>query len=478
MRTRTPAASLLAVLLAACSLAPRQAPVKVDIPAAWRELPAAERGSWKPARPSETVARGRWWTVFGDPVLDRLEDTAQQGNQTLQVMAARVSQARALTGVVSAQALPQVDAGAGVSRVRYSPVATSFSDAGPSATTSIWRGLVAASYEPDLFSRVSDSVRAARSDQQALEASARSVQLALQADVAQAYFGIRGAEAALAESAALTASRTRTLRLQERRLALGDVSRDTVAVAAAAVARARSDQAALERTRAQLEDALALLLGRPPARLQMEAGALPGSLPQVPPGLPSALLERRPDVAAAQTAMAGANARIGVARAAFFPAIHLTALAGQESADLRNLFDWSSRTWALGPITGTLATLPLFDGGRNRANLERARAAYEEAVASYRGQVLVAFSEVESALAALRTLQEQQAAAEDALEAAAEISRLAQARLKAGSVGQLEALEGERGLQAARLGEIQVRAARAGATVSLIRALGGGWEAP
>jgi outer membrane protein, multidrug efflux system len=203
---------------------------------------------------------------------------------------------------------------------------------------------------------------------------------------------------------------------------------------------------------------------------------LASAMPVIPAGLPSSLLERRPDIAAASRSMAAANARIGVAKAAFFPVINLTAQGGYESGELSDLFNWSSRTWALGPLLGTVLTLPIIDGGRNRANLERSYAVLEESVAGYRQQVLVAFAEVEDSLVDVRTLDEQRQAAREALASATRAFDIAQARYRAGATGYLDVIDAQRSLLAVQRLETQIRGARAGSTVALIRALGGGWS--
>jgi multidrug efflux system outer membrane protein len=200
-------------------------------------------------------------------------------------------------------------------------------------------------------------------------------------------------------------------------------------------------------------------------------------MPAIPAGLPSSLLERRPDIAAASRSMAAANSRIGVAKAAFFPVLNLTAQGGFESAELGDLFKWSSRTWALGPLVGTILAMPLIDGGRNRANLDRSYAVLEESVASYRQQVLVAFAEVEDNLANVRTLDDQAQATRDAVASASRALRIAQVRYNAGATGYLDAIDAQRSLLSMQRLETQIKGARATSTVALIRALGGGWNA-
>ena len=451
---------LLVLLLAGCSMAPRLEQPAVEVPADYK---------WKVAQPGGAAQpRGEWWTVFDDPVLDRLEREAIGANQSLKIVVARVAQARSLAGVANAERTPQVDAGFGPTRFK----------APGAAPQTAWRGLVTASYEVDLFGRISDGIAAARSDYEATQALFHSALLALQADVAQTYFSLREADEELSLLRDTVALREDSVRLLQRRFDLGDISELDLARARTELETTRSDALALERQRAQLEHALAVLLGRPPAAFSLERAPLAGSLPVIPAGLPSALLERRPDIAAASRTMAAANARIGVAKAAFFPVLRLTAQGGYESGELSELFKWSSRTWALGPLVGTALTMPIIDGGRNQANLDRSYAALEESVAEYRQRVLVAFSEVEDNLVNVRTLGDQGQATRAAVASASRSVAISQSRYRSGATGYLDVIDAQRSLLTVQRLDTQIRGARAVSTVALIRALGGGWESP
>ena len=460
-------AVLLSLTLAGCSLAPSLQQPAVETPSTFKQLTPEERGRWKTAQPAEAQPRGEWWRAFGDPQLHALEVEAAAANQDLKAAAARVAQARALVGVANAERSPRVDAGFGPSRIKPS---------GEPATT-VWRGLLTVSYEVDVFGRVADGVAAARSDFEALQAALRSVQLALQADVAQTYFAIRQADDELGLLRNTLGLREDSVRLLQRRFDLGEINELDLSRARTELATTRSDAIALERRRAQLEHALAVLLGKAPAAFGLDPAPLAGEMPAIPAGLPSSLLERRPDITAASRTMAAANARIGVAKAAFFPVLSLTAQGGYESGELSELFRWSSRTWALGPLFGTVLTVPIFDGGRNQANLERSYAVLEESVARYRQQVLVAFAEVEDSLVDVRTLDEQGQATREAVASASRALAIAQARYRAGATGYLDVIDAQRSLLLVQRLETQIRGARAASTVALIRALGGGWEA-
>jgi outer membrane protein, multidrug efflux system len=475
---RSLAILFLALALAGCNLTPKFQPPPVEIPAQFKELPAAERGTWKEAQPADDAPRGEWWKVFRDPVLDQLELQAIEANHSLRAAAARVAQARALLGVTAADRYPQGDVGFGPTRQRASPVSRGLPDGSDARTATIWRAPLTVSYEVDLFGRVASSVSAAQNDVGASEALYRSILLSLQADVAQTYFNLRAIDAELDVLRSTVRTREENVRLLQRRFDLGDIGELDLARARTELSTARSDAIGLERTRAQLEHALAVLIGKPPAAFTLASASLAADVPRVPAGLPSELLERRPDIAAAQRRMIASNARIGVARSAFFPALNLTGSAGFESNELSNLFKWSSRTWVLGPLFGTILSLPIFDGGRRQANLDGTWAVLDESVADYRQSVLVAFAEVEDNLAGLRVLSDQAAATRDSLTSAERAFKLADARYRAGATSYLDVIDAQRGVLSIRRLDTQIAGARATSTVALIRALGGGWDTP
>ncbi len=472
--------SLLATLLiaAGCAVGPVYERPNAATPATFKEAvttTAVDAGSWKAAQPSEEVARGRWWTVFGDPRLDDLEQQALDANQNLKAAAARLKQARALAQAAHADLLPSLDAGLGATRQRQSPVSQRLPDNAAVPAQTFYRAQVGASYEVDLFGRVSASVDAARADSERSEALFRSVQLALQADVAQHWFELRELDAeaeVLREGVTL---REQALKLARSRHEAGDIGQEDVARAETELANVRTDALGVARQRAVVEHALAVLLGKAPAEFTAPAMPLQRVDLRIPAGLPSSLLERRPDIAAAERAMAAANARVGVAKAAFFPSLSLTGGLGYESGSLGNLFDWSSRTFLLGPLVGTALNIPLFDGGRRNGSLADAKARYEEDVADYREQVLVAFREVEDGLSDLRMLDEQISAQEIGARAAVQAARLAQVRYAGGDSSYLEVIDAERTVLQARRAAVQFEGQREFATVALIRSLGGGW---
>src|SRR5690606_6323232 len=289
---------------------------------------------------------------------------AQQANHSLQAAAARLKQARALLGNARSEQFPTVDAGFGPTRQRPSPASQGLSANDSTDPSTLWRAQVGVSYEVDLFGRVASTVDAATADVQQSEALYRSVLLALQADVAQAYFQVRELDAGLQLYRQTVELRAETLQLIQRRYDAGDISELDLARARSELESARSEALGFERRRANAEHALAVLLGKAPSEFSLPAQPLSRIAVNVPAGLPSTLLERRPDIAAAERAMAAANARVGVAKSAFFPSLNITGAAGFESAELGDLFEWSSRTFLLGPLVGAALSLPIFDGGR------------------------------------------------------------------------------------------------------------------
>jgi len=478
-------ASLL--VLAGCSLAPTyevpEAPGQSttafkEAPQGWSraELKKEESGTWQTANPSEALSRGEWWTIFGDDKLNELEQQALEANQNLKAAAARLKEARAMVQAAKAGWFPTLDAGFGPTRVQQSAASQMQPDGTYIPQQTLWRAQASASYEVDLFGRVASTVDASKADAQQSDALFRSVQLALQADVAQNYFALRGLDAEAEVFTTTVKLREEALQLVERRFAEGDISELDVSRARAELATARSDAMTVQRLRATSEHSLAVLLGKAPAEFSMPATPLQAVNVRVPAGLPSSLLERRPDVSAAERAMAAANARSGIAKAAFFPSLTLTGVGGFESATLGDLFKWSSRAFLLGPLAGTALNIPIFDGGRRSANLENARARHEEEVAKYRQQVLTAFREVEDSLSDLRILESQTRTQSDAVAAAAHAAAISRTQYTEGAVNYLDVIDAERTSLQTRRAAVQLQGVQAAATVNLIRALGGGWD--
>lgn len=459
---------LAALLLAACSTTPELKAPALTVPAAFKQasqpVTAADGTTWKSAQPAEAQPRGQWWLAFHDPVLNAMVDQATTANASLAVAAARVRQARAIAGLAESDRSVQLGAGIGAQRSR-APAQTQ---------KTFYQASLSASYEVDLFGRVTAGVNAAQADASASEATYRSVLLALQADVAQTYFRIRATDAELATLNKSVDLRLQSVKVNQSRFGNGDIGEFDLVRAKTELAAARAEAIGLQRQRVQLEHALAVLLGKPAADFAAQANPLleASLLPSIPAGLPSTLLERRPDVTAAQRAMVAANARIGQARAAMFPALGLSGAGGGESDALSNVLKWSSRSWVL----GALMSMPIIDGGRNKANVARSEAVLEESVAAYRQNVLVAFAEVEDNLAGLRILAGQSEQVDAGVLLARRSADLAQKLYQAGRSSYLDLLDAQRNLALIERNAAQLRGNQAVTTVALIRSLGGGWE--
>src|SRR5471032_1493278 len=471
-----------AVLLAACA-APEFKQPQIATPAAFKEdqtLPAVQTAAdgtrWKQGVPAERQARGEWWLAFNDPALTELIGEATKANANLAVAAARVKQARAISGIAEADRIPQVGVNVGAQRNRASALSLSLPEGTPVAPGNVYQANLTASYEVDLFGRVSSNVSAARSDALAVEATYRSVLLSLQADVAQTYFMLRETDAELATLEQTVRLREESVHVNQRRYDLGDIGEFDLARARTELSTARAEAIGLQRQRTTNEHALAVLLGKPAASFTASVNPLQDSafLPVIPAGLPSSLLERRPDIASAQRTMEASNARIGVAKSAMFPALTLSAAAGGQGSSFADVFKWSGRSWLL----GAMMSMPLIDGGRNKNNIIRSEGALEESVATYRQQVLVAFADVEDNLAGLRILTEQAGQIDEAVVSARRSADLAQKLYAAGRSSYLELLDAQRNLATIERNAVQLRGNRAVTTVSLIRALGGGWGEP
>ncbi|MES1980650.1 MAG: efflux transporter outer membrane subunit [Pseudomonadota bacterium] len=428
-------------------------------PAAFKENVGAV--STNPAQPQ---VQGIWWKVFADPVLDGLIDRANGNNNSVQVAAGRLAQARALAGQVDANRFPQLGVGAGATRQRNSTT-------GNVAQTVVSAG-ANLSYEVDLFGKLSGASNAASLDAASREALLRSTQLLVQADVAQTYLSLRALDTERELVRGTLLAYQNTLRLTEVRFREGDVAELDVARVRSEAASTESEALALDQRRAVLEHALAVLVGEVPSNFAVAPTAWSTALPVIPAGVPSTVLTRRPDVAAAQNSMQAAQARVGVAKTAWFPTFSLTANGGYAAPDIKDLFKLSTQAWGI----GALLSLPIFDGGRREAGVQGANADLSIALANYREQVLVAFRDVEDQLAALRLLAEQSEAQSRSVDASSRATLLSGSRYRNGYVSQLELLDAQRSELRNRRQALQVKSAQYLATVGLIRALGGGWS--
>jgi len=456
------------LVLAACSVGPDYQRPATPAPLAWKEA-----GPWKDAAPRDAIAKGAWWELFGDPLLSDLEAKADAGNPDLRAAVARVAQARAIARIAEADFYPTISLDPTVQREQYSatrPVQPG--TVAKSYAANDFRVPLDLSYEVDLWGRVRRSVEATTAVAEATVASYETVRLALHADVASAYFALRSVDADRSVLRRTLDLRRESLRLAQARLRLGAGNDLDVSRAETELTTTEAESIGLEKRRSELEHALAALTGRPPAELSIPDKPLDLPPPAIPAGLPSELLERRPDVAEAERRLAASNAEIGIATAAYYPSLSLTAAAGFESGDLKSLFDWKSRVWALG--AGLAA--PLYQGGRVDADVERARARYEESVAQYRARLLIAFQEVEDGLSGLRILADQAQVQARAVASSRKTADLTTSRYKAGLVSYFEVVDAERTVLQNEREATLIQGQRLVTSVFLIKALGGGWQ--
>jgi len=474
MNTRLIAGVTLALILAGCATPPAiDASALPQVPAAFKESPSPlgegrGEGQLRFRLVSAVPPDGRWWTVFGDPVLDDLVHRADERNTSIQVAAARLLQARALLQQSNADRLPQVGAAAGVQRGDGLTV----TNLPPGHPQTFYTAGANVSWEADLFGKLRRASEAASYDAQAREALLRNTRLVIEADVAQAYLALRALDEERRIVRQTVDAFRGTLDLTQRRYRAGDVAELDVARATTQVAATEADALALDRQRAQLEHAIAVLVGEMPSGFSIAEAPLNAALPGIPAGLPADVLARRPDVAAAQASMLAAQARVGVAQAAWFPDISLTGAGGLASTAASELFKYSARAWSV----GLLASLPIFDGGRREAGVRFASGDMDAAVAQYREQVLVAVRDVEDQLSSLRLLERQAEAQDRAVRAASRATALSDRRWREGLVSQLDLLDAQRSELADRRAAVEVKGAQYQATVGLVRALGGGWE--
>jgi NodT family efflux transporter outer membrane factor (OMF) lipoprotein len=456
--------------LTACSFAPvYKTPDSVPAASEYKES-----GDWKAAQPVDNQNRGAWWTIFQDLKLDALEAEVGDANQDLKAAFARLQQARAATRIARADLFPTLNAASSATRSRTStnspiyvpgrkPIFNNFDLEGD------------LSYEFDVWGRVRNAVTSAKASQQASAADLATLNLSIHAELATDYFALRSEDAQQVLLDKTVADYAQSLQLTQNLYNGGGAAIADVAQAQAQLETARTQAADIRLQRAQTEHAIAVLLSENASAFHIESNPLPLELtpPPIDPGLPSSLLERRPDVAAAERRVAAANAQIGVARAAYFPVFSLSAAAGFDSAHSSNWLNAPSRLWSLGPAAGVLT---VFDAGRHKAQTAQAKAIYDEQVAAYRSTVLVAYQEVEDNLAALRQLQQESVSEAAAVTATAKALQQAQYRYKAGLVTYLEVATTENAVLQAQLSNVTIQTRRLSASVLLVKALGGGWQ--
>jgi NodT family efflux transporter outer membrane factor (OMF) lipoprotein len=471
---------VLLALAAGCTVGPRYSRPAAPAPApdAWKTQPP-----WQQAAPKDAIPKGEWWKIFNDSALDAYEQQLLQANQSLFAARDRLDQARSLARVATADFFPQLSADPSAVRERGSgnrplngelpTIVNGVPQPVPPYTQSVYTVPFSLSYEADLFGRVRRNVEAANASLQSTAADLQNVQLVLTAELAADYFSLRELDAEFQVVQESVGYQRKGLDLVNSRHNGGIASGLEVAQQAALLDSTLSQLALVQQTRAQYEHAIAVLLGQSASALTVPVAPLQATPPPVPLGVPSDVLQRRPDISTAERQMAYQNAQVGIARAAFYPNITLSGSGGWQSIELAPLLNAPSLFWSL----GVDALQPIFEGGRNRANLAAARAAYDQSVANYRQSVLTAFQQVEDGISNLSTLSQalstQGAAVEDARRALA----IANNRYIGGVTSYLDVITAQTTLLSSERLETQLLGQQMVSSVYLVKALGGGWDA-
>ena len=460
-------AGLAALLLGGCMVGPDYTKPSVPMTSIYKEA-----DGWKVAQPGDHLPRGQWWVILGDPELHALEEQVAAANQNLKIAEARLREARALVRFNRAALFPTISAGVGISSIRDSanrPFLTPNVNTGSSGDLLFSLDM---SYEIDLWGRVRRTVAAARNEAQATAADLETARLSLQAELAMDYFELRAADAQKQLLDETVKAFEAALRLTTNRFQGGAAPKSDVAQAQTQLDTTLAQATDVTVQRAQLEHAIATLIGKPPAAFSLSPRPLDTPPPDIPVGLPSQLLERRPDIAAAERRVAEANEQIGIAKAAYYPTLMLNASVGFEGSSFGNALNASSLLWAV----GASITQTIFDGGRRRATSDAARAAYDATVAGYRQTTLTAFQQVEDNLAALRILEQEAQQQRRAVESAQLSLQLFTNRYRGGVDNYLQVITAQTVTLSNQRNEIDILRRRMDASVLLVKALGGGWD--
>lgn len=450
-------------MLGACTVGPNYVRPTVETPAVYKEAEG-----WKLAQPADTQLSTKWWELFNDPELNRLESQVNISNQNIALAAAQFRQARALVEGSRAALYPMLTVGASGTRSQGSANA----GRGQGGVQSDYLLPANLSWEIDVWGRIRRSIEASQAGLQASSADLAAVQLSVQAELASDYFQLRSLDAQKEYLDDTIAYYRKTLDLTNNRYSAGTAARVDVLQAETQLKSTQAQMIDLGVQRAQLEHAIAVLIGKPAGAFSLAALPLRAAPPPIPLSLPSELLERRPDIASAERHMASANAQIGIARAAYYPTVKLSASLGLEASDIAKWLAWPSRFWSVGPTVSET----LFDGGLRNAQNEQVLAAYDASVASYRQTVLSAFRDVEDSLAALRILADETKIQDEAVAAAGQTVQISLNQYQAGVVGYLNVITAQTAELANRRTALGILGRRMTAAVQLIKALGGGWD--
>jgi len=467
MTQRTKIVVLASLLCSGCAIGPKYQRPVATTPPALKEL--AGNDEWKMAAPGDNLPKGKWWEIFGDPQLNRLEEMVSVNNQNIKLAEAQFRQARALVAANHANYYPTIGSTPAISQSYTGANA----GRGTGTSNQSFSLPATASWEPDLWGRVRLSVESAVSNAQVSAADLENIRLSQQALLATDYFLLAAQDMQMKVLNDTIAAYEKNLQLTTNRYKGGVASKSDITLAQTQLASARAQSIDMHITRAQDEHAIAMLTGQPPASLNIDTTTIAGPPPPIPVGVPSQLLERRPDIAANERQVAAANANVGVAEAAYYPTLILSASPSILSTNLATLFTYASRTWSTG------ASLPqtLFDFGRRGAALEGAEAAYDATVAAYRQTVLAAFQEVEDDLSNLRYLAQEAVQEQEAVVAAQQALTLETERYKAGTDSYLNVITTQIIALNDQQAAITILQRRMTAAVDLVKALGGGWDA-
>lgn len=451
-------------LLSACAVGPDYQRPSAASSAAFKEAPQGEAG-WFPAAPADTLERGPWWELFGDAELNRLVAQVEVSNQNVAAAVAAYAQARALVAQQRASLLPSVSLDASAKRSGGN---------GALATGNTLQASLGASWEPDVWGALRRGVESAQASAQASDADLAAARLSAQGELATDYFALRDADTELDLLRRTVEGYERAATITQNRYNASIAPRTDVLQAQTQLANARADLSSLTNQRAQLEHAIAVLIGKAPAEFALPPAEWNMAVPALPLVVPSELLQRRPDIASAERAVAAANANIGIQRSAYFPSLGLSASYGNAASRVGDLFNASTSLWSL----GLSVAQTVFDAGATRARVEGAQAAHAAAVARYRQTVLAAFQAVENQLSASRALAEQASLRRAASEAADLTEQQLLNRYQAGQVSYTDVVTAQASALSARRTLAQVASSRQAAAIALIQALGGGWHAP
>ncbi len=463
----------LVFLLQGCVVGPKYNRPTMQAPGAYKEVTPDDlkkMDGWKVAQPQDSALHGKWWETFGDPQLNGLEEQVNISNQTVAAAFANFMAARALVREARAQYFPTVTAGASIARQRQ---ATTGANGQPTGTTFNEYSLpFDASWTPDLWGRVHNQVRANVANAQASAADLENTRLTAQAELAVDYFQLRGQDALKQLLDSTVVAYDESLKLTKALYETGIDSDESVAQAETQLEATRALDTNIGILRSQYEHAIALLVGHPASSFSIAAEPLKTPPPAIPFGVPSQLLERRPDIAASERLMAQANALIGVQKAAYYPTVTLSASFGFQSTKGSSWFTWPSRFWSVGPAISEL----IYDGGLRRATVEQYRAQYDQTVANYRNTVLTAFGQVEDNLSSLRILSQEIQEQDTAIGSAQRSLNLATDRYRLGIDPYLNVITAQTALFSNQQTAVNLRIEQIVDSVQLIEALGGGWD--